>query len=169
MTTADALALELGDCRPRVLQAPRHQLDGARDDPLSLVDLTISELNRQMIAPESAKKHTPLPISIPSAPVTVDSHLSTSSDPPLSYTAYPEEDRVVSPYSDSSPNSSCESSPPSPAPKTPPDEESRTLSTLGGKPVHIDFINPPSDIKMKHDKIRIHDARECTWRFGLWC
>src|ERR1700760_1210018 len=86
---AAALALELGGCRPRVLRAPRHQLDGVRDDPLFLVDLTISELNRQTIAPESAKKHMPLPISIPSAPVTVDSHLSTLSDPPLLYTAIP--------------------------------------------------------------------------------
>src|ERR1700761_6979209 len=34
-TTSDVPILELGHCRPRVLQAPRHQLDGARDDPLS--------------------------------------------------------------------------------------------------------------------------------------
>jgi len=29
--------------------------------------------------------------------------------------------------------------------------------------VHIDFINP-SDIKMKHDEICIHDERECGVR-----
>src|ERR1700760_527482 len=102
---------------------------------------------------------TPMPISIPSAPVTVDSNLSTSSDPPPSYTTYPEDDRdrVVSPYSDSSSNSSHKSSPPSPGPKTPSDEDSSAPSTPGGKPVHIDFINP-SDIKMKHDEICIHDC-----------
>src|ERR1700761_6766751 len=117
---------------------------------------------RQTVAPEptSAKKPTRAPISIPSAPVAVDSHLSTSSDPSPSYTTYPEDDRVVSPYSDSSSNSSRESSPPSPGPKTPPDEDSSAPSTPGGKPVHIDFINPSSDIKMKHDEIRIHDERE---------
>ena len=50
-------------------------------------------------------------ISISSALVTVDSHLSTSNDPQPSYTTYPEDDisGVVSPYSDSSSNSSCES------------------------------------------------------------
>src|ERR1700761_4312890 len=83
-------------------------------------------------------------ISIPSALITVDSHLSTSSDPPPSYTICPEDDRdrVVSPYLDSSSNSSRESSPPSPGPKTPPDEDSSAPSTPGGTPVHIDFINP---------------------------
>ena len=96
--TTDVLILQLGHIWPRILRALQSQLDGARDDPLSLMDLTISEPNRQTITPESAKKHMPLPISIPSAPVTVDSHLSTSSDPPLSFTTYPEEDRVMSPY-----------------------------------------------------------------------
>ena len=71
-------------------------------------------------------------------------------------------DRVVSPYSNSSSNSSRESSPPSPGPKTPPDEDSSAQSTLGGKPIYIDFINP-SDIKMKHDEIHIHDERKHTW------
>ena len=127
--------------------------------------LTISALDRQMIAPvpTSAKKPTPMLISIPSAPVTVDSHLSTSSDPPPSYTTYPEEDRyrVVSPYSDSSSNSSHELLPPSPGPKTPP-KDSSVPSTPGGNPVHIDFINP-SDIKMKHDEICIHCEHERTW------
>src|ERR1700761_1124750 len=48
-----------------------------------LWDLTISGLDRHTIAPEpaSAKKPSPLPILIPSMLVTVDSHLSTSSDP----------------------------------------------------------------------------------------
>jgi len=38
---------------------------------------------RQTVAsePASIKKPTPMPISIPSTPVTVDSHLSTLSDP----------------------------------------------------------------------------------------
>src|ERR1700761_235878 len=64
-------------------------------------------------------------ISISSALVTVDSHLSTSNDLSPSYTTYPEDDigGVVSPYSDSSSNSSRESSPPSPGPKTPPNED----------------------------------------------
>src|SRR6201996_4652620 len=99
-----------------------------------------------------------MPISIPSVPVTVDSHLSTSSDPPPSYTTYPKDDRdrLVSPYSDSSSNSSRKLSPPSPGPKTPPKEDSSALSTPGGKLVHIDFINP-SDTKMKHNEICIHD------------
>src|SRR6201996_136320 len=82
---------------------------------------------RQTVAsePASTKKPTPMPISIPSRPVTVDSHLSTLSNPPPSYTTYPEDDRdrVVSPYLDSSSNSSRESSPPSPGPKTPPDKD----------------------------------------------
>src|SRR6201996_1335321 len=129
--------------------------------------LTISGLDQWTIAPvpTSAKKPTPTPISIPSALVPVNSHLSTSSDPPPFYTTYPEEDRdrVVSPYSDSSSNSSHESSPPSPGPKTPPEEDSSAPSTPGGKPVHIDFINP-SDIKMTHDEICIHDERECGVR-----
>ena len=45
---------------------------------------------RQTIAtePALAKKPTPAPISIPSAPFAVDSHLLTSSDPPPSYTTY---------------------------------------------------------------------------------
>src|ERR1700761_1822584 len=115
--TTNILILQLNHIWPRILRALRHQLDGVRDDPLSLVDLTISEPNRQKIAPESAKKHMPLPISIPSAPVTVDSHLSTSSDPPLSYTTYPEEDRVMSPYLVPSFNPSCESLPLSPGPE----------------------------------------------------
>jgi len=63
-------------------------------------DLTISGPNRWTIALESAsaKKPTPMHISIPSTPATVDSHLSASSDPPPSYTTYPEygRDRVVS-------------------------------------------------------------------------
>src|SRR6201996_3899457 len=103
-------------------------------------------------------------LSLPSVPATDDSHLSTLSDPPPSYTTYPEDDRdrVVSPYLNSSSNSSRESLPPSPGPKTPPDEDSSARSTLGGKPVYIDFINP-SDIKMKHDEIRIHDECERTW------
>src|ERR1700761_344602 len=68
--------------------------------------LSTSGLNGQTIAPEpaSAKKPMPMPISIPSVPVTGDSHLSTSSDPPSSYTTHPEDDRcrVVAPYLDSS-------------------------------------------------------------------
>src|ERR1700761_5188254 len=128
--------------------------------------LTISGLNWRTIAPvpASAKKPTPMLISIPSAPVTVNSHLSTLSDPPPSYTTYHEEDRdrVVSPYSDSSSNSSRGSSPPLPGPKTPPKEDLSAPSTPGGNPVHIDFINP-SDIKMKHDEIPIHDERKRTW------
>src|SRR6201996_1973441 len=119
---------------------------------------------RQTVTPEpaSAKKPTPMPISIPSAPITVDSHLSTSSDPPPSYTTYPEDngDRVVSPYLDSSSNSSHKSSPPSPGPKTPPEEYSSAPSTPGGKLMHIDFINP-LDIKMKCDEICIHDECKC--------
>src|ERR1700761_2721189 len=53
---------------------------------------------RQTVAPEptSAKKPTPVPISIPSAPIAVDSHLSTSSDPPPSYATHPGDDSVVS-------------------------------------------------------------------------
>ena len=101
---------------------------------------------RQTVAPEpaSAKKPSPMPISIPSAPVTIDSHLSTSSNPPPSYTTYPEDerDRVVSPYLGSSSNSSRELSPPSPGPKTPPHEDSSAPSTPGGTPIHIDCINP---------------------------
>src|SRR6201996_6900248 len=120
---------------------------------------------RQTVAsePASTKKPTPMPISTPSAPVTVDSHLSNSSDPPPSCTTYPEDDRdrVVSPYLDSSSNSSRELSPPSPGPKTPPDEDSSALSTPGGKPVHFDPIDP-LDIEMKHNGIRIHYERECT-------
>src|ERR1700761_494275 len=69
-------------------------------------------------------------------------------------------DRVVSPYLDSSSNSSHKSSPLSPRPKTPPEEDSSVPLTPGGKPMHIDFINP-SDIKMKHDEICIHDKHEC--------
>jgi hypothetical protein len=128
-------------------------------------DLTISGHDTQTIALEraSAKKSTPLPISFTSASVTVDSHLSTSSDPPPSYTTYPEEYRVVSPYSDSLSNSSRESSPLSLGPKTPHDEDSSARLTPEGKPVHIDFINTLSDIKMKHDEIHIHDERERTW------
>ena len=84
--------------------------------------LTISGLDGQTIAPEPAlaKKPTPMPILIPSAAVTVDSHLPTSNNPPPSYTTYPEDDLVVSSYSDSCSNSSRESSPPSPSPKAPP-------------------------------------------------
>jgi len=36
-TTTDVPILELGHCRPRVLRAPRRQLDGAGDDPLPVV------------------------------------------------------------------------------------------------------------------------------------
>ena len=119
---------------------------------------------RQTIAPEPtlAKKPTPAPILIPSAPVVVNSQLSTSNNPPLPYTTCPENDRVVSPYSDSSSNSSCESSPSSPSPKTPPDKDFNAPSISGGEPVHINFINPSLDIKMKQDEIRIHAERECT-------
>src|ERR1700760_2274074 len=69
-------------------------------------------------------------VSLPSAPVTDDSHLSTLSDPPPSYTTYPQDDRdrVVSPYLDSSSNSSRVSSPLSPGPKAPPNEDSSALS-----------------------------------------
>ena len=68
-------------------------------------------IERQTITaePASAKKPAPAPISIPSAPVAVDSHLSASSNPSPSYTTYPEDDRVVSPHSDSSSESSRES------------------------------------------------------------
>ena len=119
--------------------------------------------------PASTKKPTPMPISIPSAPVTVDSHLSTSSDPPPSYTTYPEDDRdrVVSHYSDSSSNSSCDSLPPSLGPKTPPNEDLSAPLTPGGKPVHIDFINHPSDVETRHDEIRIHDECENTSNIGI--
>jgi hypothetical protein len=46
-----------------------------------------------------------------------------------------------------------------------PDEDSSAPSTPGGKPIHIDFINPLLDIKIKHDEIRIPDERErtCSW------
>ena len=103
-------------------------------------------------------------ISIPSAIITDDSHLSTSSDPPPSYTTYPEDDRdrVVSPYSDSSSNSSCALLPLSPGPKTPLDKDSSAQSTPRSTPVHIDFINHPSDIEMRHDEIPIHDERANT-------
>src|ERR1700760_1799485 len=106
----------------------------------------------------------PMPISIPSMPVTVDSNLSTSSNPPPSYTTYPEDDRdrVVSPYPDSSSNSSCELLPLSPGPKTPPDKDSSAQSTPRSTPVHIDFITPPADIEMRHDEIPIHDERANT-------
>src|ERR1700761_5658545 len=53
---------------------------------------------------------------------------------PPSYTTYPKEGRVVSPYSDFSSYSSRESSPQLPGPKTLPDEDSHALLTLGGKP-----------------------------------
>src|ERR1700761_8727631 len=68
-------------------------------------------IERQTIAsePASATKPAPAPISIPSAPVAVDSHLPTSSDPPPSYTTYLEDNRLVSPRSDSSSESSRES------------------------------------------------------------
>ena len=126
--------------------------------------LTISGLNGQTIAPEpaSAKRPMPMPILIPSAPVTDNSHLSTSSNPPSSYTTYPEDDRgrVVAPYSDSS-NSSRKSSPLSSGPKTPPDEDSSVPSAREGKPDHIDFIDP-SDIKIEHVEIRIHREHERT-------
>ena len=119
---------------------------------------------RHTVAPEltSMTKPMPMPISIPSVPTTVDSHFSTSNDPPPSY-AYPEDDRerVVSPYLDSSSNSSGESSPPSPCLKTPSKNGSSALSALGGKTVHFDPIDP-LDIEMKHDGIRIHYERECT-------
>ena len=82
---------------------------------------------------------------------------------PPSYTTYPKEGRVVSPYSDFSSYSSHKSSPQSPGPKTPPDEDSRAPSTLGGKPVHIDFINRPLDIKMKHDN---YSYITCTSALG---
>ena len=51
---------------------------------------------RKSVAPEltSAKKPTPMPISIPSTPVTVNSHCSTSSGSPLSYTTYHEAGRA---------------------------------------------------------------------------
>src|ERR1700761_8146579 len=103
-----------------------------------LWEFTVSRPNRQTIAPEPAllKKLTPIPISIPSAAVTVDSHLPTSNDPPPSYTTYPEDDIVVSFYSDSSSNSSRESSPLSLSPKTPPNEDSSTLLIPGSMPVH---------------------------------
>ena len=126
--------------------------------------LTISGFDGQMIAPEPtlAKKLTPMPILIPSTPVTDDSHLSTLSDPPSSYTTYLEDDRgrVVEPYLDSS-NSSCESSPLSSGPKTPPDKDSSVPLAPEGKPNHIDFINP-LDIKIEHDEICIHCECERT-------
>src|ERR1700761_4495401 len=108
-----------------------------------------------------------MPISMPSAPITVDSHLSTSSDPPPPYTTYPEynKDIVISLQSDSSSKSSRESSAPSapsPGPNTPPDNNSSAPSTPGGKPIHINFTNP-SDIKIMHDETRTHAERKCTW------
>src|ERR1700761_1691592 len=102
----------------------------------------------------------PYPILIPSMLVTVDSHVSTSSDSPPSYATYPEEGRVVSSYSDWSSYSSRESSPPSPGPKTLLDKDLCAPSTLGGKPIHIDFIDRRSDIIMKHDKILINVQNE---------
>ena len=49
----------------------------------------------------------PPPISIPSAPGPIDSHISTSTSPSPSHSTYPDdEDGVVSPYSDLSSNSS---------------------------------------------------------------
>src|SRR6201996_348125 len=104
-------------------------------------------------------------ISIPSVIITDDSHLSTSSDPPPSYTTYPEDDRdrAVSPYSDSLSNSSCASSPPSPGPKLHP---MKTQVCRRGKPVHIDFINP-SDITMKYNEICIHYERTWGWAHGV--
>ena len=101
--------------------------------------------------------------------LTVDSHFSTSSDPPPSYTTYPEEGGVVSSYSNWLSYSSRELLPPSPSPKTLPDKDSHAPSTLGGKPVHIDFIDRRSDIIMKHDKVLMHNVHRCTWRFGSWC
>ena len=162
---ADVLALELVHCRPRVLRALQRQLMEREIIYYLLWDLTTSEPGRQTIAPEPAlaKNPSPLPILIPSVLVTVNSHFSTLSDPPLSYTTYPEEGRVASSHSDWSSYSSCESSPPSPGPKTPPDEDSCAASTLGGEPIHIDFINLRSDI------IMMHNVHKCTWRFGSWC
>src|ERR1700761_989342 len=78
-------------------------------------------------------------VSLPSAPVTDDSHLSTSSDPPPSYTALA---------------SRCH---PHLVPKLHP---TKTRVRCRGKPVHIDFIDP-SHITMKHNEVCIH--RECTW------
>src|ERR1700761_8245442 len=103
-------------------------------------------------------------ILISSTLVTVDSHLSTSNNPPLSYTTYPQGDRgrVVSSYSNSSSNSSPKSSPPSPGPKIPPDKDSSAPLTPIDMPVHINFINPLLDIKMKHSEIHIQDERERT-------
>src|ERR1700761_3958131 len=107
-------------------------------------------------SPQCPYRYLPCPLlSTPISPLRVIPHYST---------LHPEDNRgsIVSPYSDSSSNSSHESSPPSPGRKTPPNEDSSAPSTQGGKPVHIDFINP-SYIKMKHDEIRIHDKHERTW------
>src|ERR1700761_2325909 len=100
---------------------------------------------RQTVAPEpaSARRPTPVPISIPSAPVAFDSRLLTSSDLPPSYATHPGDDSIVSPCSDSSSNPSHESSPLSPGPKMPSDEDSSVPSTLRGRPVHIGIINQP--------------------------
>src|SRR6201996_6846543 len=105
-----------------------------------------------------------MPILMPSMPVTVDSHLSTLSDPLPPYTTYPEynKDRVISLQLDSSSKSSCKSSAlsvPSPGPNTPPDNNSSAPSTPGGRPVHIDFTNP-SDIKITHNETCTH--AECA-------
>src|ERR1700761_2641256 len=108
-----------------------------------LWDFTISRPNRWTIAPEPAlpKKPTPMPIPVPSAAVTVDSHLPTSNNPPPSYTTYPEDDLVVSSYSDSCSNSSRELSPPSPSPKAPP-KDSSAPSIPGGKILHTLYQQP---------------------------
>ena len=68
----------------------------------------IEERQTVALEPTSARKPMPVPISIPSAPVAVDSHLSTLSNPPiLHYVSW-----RVSPYFNSSSNPSHKSSPP---------------------------------------------------------
>src|ERR1700761_7639763 len=107
-------------------------------------DFTISRPNRQTTAPEPAlqEKPTPMPISIPSTPVTVDSHLPTLNNPPPSYTTYPEDDIIVSSYLDSSSNSSGKSSPLAPSPKTPPQRFECTVDTRRQDSLHTLYQQP---------------------------
>ena|ERR1700761_1559438 len=97
-------------------------------------------------------------ISIPSALVTVDSHLSTSSDPPPSYTTYPEDDRdrVVSPYSDSSSIPLASRCHRHLVPKLHP-TKTRTVDTR--RQAHPHRLSQPLG---HQNEILIHDERKCT-------
>ena len=89
--TTNRLILQLTHVRPRIIRAPQRQLDGMEDDPLPVA--RSHHLRTRWADHRLSDKAMPMPVSTPSTPVTVDSHLSTSSDSPPSYTTYPKDDR----------------------------------------------------------------------------